>query len=45
MTDADWEIADWAVGQIRAGHWRKPDTMAFEYGGVARDSPGAATKP
>lgn len=34
MTAADWEIAEWAVGQIRAGHWRKPDTMAFEYGGV-----------
>ncbi len=34
MTDHDWEITEWAVGQIRAGKWRKPDTMAFEYGGI-----------
>lgn len=34
MTEADWEIAEWAAGQIRAGKWRTPDTMAFEYGGI-----------
>ena len=34
MTDADWEIAEWALGQIRDGHWKKPDTLAFEYGGI-----------
>lgn len=34
MTDADWEIAEWALGQIRAGQWKKPDTLAFEYGGI-----------
>lgn len=34
MTDSDWEVTEWAVSQIRQGHWRRPDTMAFEYGGV-----------
>ena len=34
MTESDWAIAEWAVGQIRQGVWRQPDTMAFEYGGV-----------
>lgn len=34
MTEADWAMTEWALGQIRAGAWRKPETMAFEYGGV-----------
>ncbi len=34
MTDDDWSMAEWAIGRIRAGHWREPETMAFEYGGV-----------
>ena len=34
MTDSDWQVAEWAVSQIREGKWRQPDTMAFEYGGV-----------
>ena len=34
LTDDDWTVVEWAVGQIRAGHWREPDIMAFEYGGV-----------
>ena len=34
MTDDDWAVAEWAVAQIRAGRWREPETMAFEYGGV-----------
>lgn len=34
MTEGDWEVAEWAVSQIRQGKWRQPDTMAFEYGGV-----------
>ena len=34
MTDADWEIAQWAVEQIGLGRWRAPDTLAFEYGGI-----------
>ena len=34
MTAADWEVTEWAIEQIRLGHWREPDTMAFEYGGI-----------
>jgi sugar phosphate isomerase/epimerase len=34
MTETDWEITEWALKQIRIGAWRKPDTLAFEYGGV-----------
>ena len=34
MTEGDWEVAEWAVSQIRLGKWRQPDTLAFEYGGV-----------
>ena len=34
LTDDDWAMVDWSVGQIREGRWRQPDTMAFEYGGV-----------
>ncbi len=34
MTEADWAMAEWAVEQIRSGRWNKPDTLAFEYGGI-----------
>ena len=34
MTDQDWTLTEWALGRIRAGAWRKPAVMAFEYGGV-----------
>ena len=34
LTDDDWALVEWAVEQIRQGRWRRPDTMAFEYGGV-----------
>ena len=34
MTESDWAITEWALGQIRQGKWQTPDTMAFEYGGV-----------
>ena len=34
MTEADWEVAEWAIEQIALGRWNKPDTMAFEYGGL-----------
>ena len=34
MTEADWAMTEWALAQIRAGAWRKPETMAFEYGGL-----------
>ena len=34
MTEADWAMAEWAVEQIRLRRWNKPDTLAFEYGGI-----------
>ena len=34
MADLDWELFDWAVGQIREGNWATPRIIAFEYGGV-----------
>jgi len=36
MTDDDWSMAEWVIGRIRDGHWREPETMAFEYGGVGK---------
>jgi len=35
MTDPDWSFAEWALEQIRAGAWRQPGIIAFEYGGVS----------
>lgn len=34
MTEGDWQAAEWAIERIRTGKWRKPHTLAFEYGGV-----------
>lgn len=34
MRPEDWEAAEWARAQIRAGAWREPEIAAFEYGGV-----------
>lgn len=34
MTEDDWLMAEWVLGRIREGHWRLPDILAFEYGGV-----------
>ncbi len=34
MTEADWRMAEWALGRIRSGRWQKPHTLAFEYGGI-----------
>ena len=34
MTDEDWLILDWVLGQIRTGEWVKPWIVAFEYSGV-----------
>lgn len=34
MHPEDWEAAEWARAQIRAGAWREPEIAAFEYGGV-----------
>jgi uncharacterized protein (UPF0276 family) len=34
MTDEDWPLFEWALAQIRAGAWREPWIVTFEYGGV-----------
>ena len=34
LTEDDWLMTEWAVRQIREGHWRVPEILAFEYGGV-----------
>ena len=34
FTESDWERANYCVKQIQSGQWRKPDVIAFEYGGI-----------
>ena len=34
MQPADWASTEWAAEQINSGAWRKPEVVAFEYGGV-----------
>ncbi|MEA4931944.1 MAG: DUF692 family protein [Anaerolineaceae bacterium] len=34
MQPADWASTEWASEQINSGMWRKPEIVAFEYGGV-----------
>jgi uncharacterized protein len=34
FTEADWEIAAWAMGEVRRGAWGDPWMIALEYGGV-----------
>jgi len=34
MRPEDWPFSEWAAEQIRAGTWREPEIVAFEYGGV-----------
>lgn len=34
MQPEDWPSAEWAAEQIRVCAWRKPEIVAFEYGGV-----------
>ena len=34
MADEDWALLYWVLEQIKAGKWRKPEIVAFEYGGV-----------
>jgi uncharacterized protein len=37
MTDEDWLFFEWAMSRIRDGHWRTPEVIAFEYGGLGPD--------
>jgi len=34
LTEDDWELTEWAVGQVRSGRWPRPWVTTFEYGGV-----------
>ena len=34
LGERDWAMLAWALGEIRAGRWRKPAIVAYEYGGV-----------
>jgi len=34
LQERDWKLLAWALDQIQKGHWRKPEIIAFEYGGV-----------
>lgn len=34
MGSEDWDLFSWALDEIRAGNWKKPEVVAFEYGGV-----------
>jgi uncharacterized protein (UPF0276 family) len=34
LQEADWQFAQWAIANIKSGHWQEPHVVAFEYGGV-----------
>ena len=34
MMPDDWRLFEWALDEIRAGNWKKPSVVAFEYGGI-----------
>ncbi|MBO8157135.1 MAG: DUF692 family protein [Bacillaceae bacterium] len=34
MTHDDWNLAEWAITNIKRGDWPEPWAVAFEYGGV-----------
>ncbi|MCB2209783.1 DUF692 family protein [bacterium] len=34
MDEEGWQVFEWALQEIHAGHWREPRVVAFEYGGV-----------
>ncbi|MEA3326518.1 MAG: DUF692 family protein [Chloroflexota bacterium] len=34
LQERDWKLFAWALDQIQKGYWRKPEIVAFEYGGV-----------
>lgn len=33
LTDDDWAFTQWALDEIKRGHWATPDVIASEYGG------------
>jgi hypothetical protein len=34
LGDEDWDLFYWALDKIQSDEWRKPEIIAFEYGGV-----------
>jgi hypothetical protein len=34
MTQADWDLTQWAMERVHVGAWRRPWAVVFEYGGV-----------
>jgi hypothetical protein len=34
MDEESWDVLRWALQEIRAGRWKEPRVVAFEYGGV-----------
>lgn len=34
MMPEDWSLLEWSLAEIHAGRWRRPEVVAFEYGGV-----------
>ncbi|MGJ3237240.1 MAG: DUF692 family multinuclear iron-containing protein [Anaerolineae bacterium] len=34
LTAPDWQRFGYCADQMRTGHWRKPEVLAFEYGGI-----------
>ncbi len=36
LTDPDWRFFERAISQVRAGAWREPWIVTFEYGGVGQ---------
>lgn len=34
MTDADWQLTEWALAEIHRGAWPEPAIVALEYGGT-----------
>ncbi len=36
LNEEDWTVFRWALDEIHAGRWRKPEIVAFEYGGIGQ---------
>jgi hypothetical protein len=34
LQQEDFRLIEWSLDNIRKGYWRKPEIIAFEYGGV-----------
>ncbi len=34
LSEGDWELLAWCLGEIREGRWQRPWAVSFEYGGI-----------